>query len=182
MSLPGADPNRYRYSPERLKKAWSSQDEVSTHVRQGRRQSGKGRAVWAEAPSRDRLQQPLGLALTSRNPGQGGGGVCVLGILSLCCPPPGTFGQPTFSKALGMLVAQALAAFFAPRPREPPLHRSGESAGSSAASRVGPGPAAGEQRQGVGKTSPTSSGIDSRREIFALGLGGKFRLPLLGFP
>ncbi|XP_058511136.1 pleckstrin homology domain-containing family G member 3 isoform X12 [Ochotona princeps] len=45
-------PNRYRYSPERLKKAWSSQDEVSTHpVRQGRRQSaaraagmkGKGR-------------------------------------------------------------------------------------------------------------------------------------------
>ncbi|XP_017389492.1 pleckstrin homology domain-containing family G member 3 isoform X8 [Cebus imitator] len=32
-------PNRYRYSPERLKKAWSSQDEVSTHVRQGRRQS-----------------------------------------------------------------------------------------------------------------------------------------------
>ncbi|XP_078191241.1 pleckstrin homology domain-containing family G member 3 isoform X7 [Callithrix jacchus] len=32
-------PNRYRYSPERMKKAWSSQDEVSTHVRQGRRQS-----------------------------------------------------------------------------------------------------------------------------------------------
>ncbi|KAL2789815.1 pleckstrin homology domain-containing family G member 3 [Daubentonia madagascariensis] len=32
-------PNRYRYSPERLKKAWSSQDEVSTHVHQGRRQS-----------------------------------------------------------------------------------------------------------------------------------------------
>ncbi|XP_054423417.1 pleckstrin homology domain-containing family G member 3 isoform X3 [Pteronotus mesoamericanus] len=34
-------PNRYRYSPERLKKAWSSQDEVSTHDgrRQGRRQS-----------------------------------------------------------------------------------------------------------------------------------------------
>ncbi|KAM5177209.1 pleckstrin homology domain-containing family G member 3 isoform 4-T6 [Callospermophilus lateralis] len=32
-------PNRYRCSPERLKKAWSSQDEVSTHVRQGRRQS-----------------------------------------------------------------------------------------------------------------------------------------------
>lgn len=42
-----ADPSRYRCSPERLKKAWSSQDEVSTHVRQGRRQSGKGRAVWA---------------------------------------------------------------------------------------------------------------------------------------
>ncbi|XP_049754169.1 pleckstrin homology domain-containing family G member 3 isoform X7 [Elephas maximus indicus] len=37
-------PNRYRYSPERLKKAWSSQDEVSTHVHQGRRQSGKRRA------------------------------------------------------------------------------------------------------------------------------------------
>ncbi|XP_051694711.2 pleckstrin homology domain-containing family G member 3 isoform X9 [Oryctolagus cuniculus] len=33
-------PSRYRYSPERLKKAWSSQDEVCTqHVRQGRRQS-----------------------------------------------------------------------------------------------------------------------------------------------
>ncbi|XP_060030817.1 pleckstrin homology domain-containing family G member 3 isoform X6 [Erinaceus europaeus] len=32
-------PNRYCYSPERLKKAWSSQDEVSTHVCQGRRQS-----------------------------------------------------------------------------------------------------------------------------------------------
>ncbi|XP_076978826.1 pleckstrin homology domain-containing family G member 3 isoform X6 [Tamandua tetradactyla] len=32
-------PNRYRCSPERLKKAWSSQDEVSTLVRQGRRQS-----------------------------------------------------------------------------------------------------------------------------------------------
>ncbi|NP_001295076.1 pleckstrin homology domain-containing family G member 3 [Homo sapiens] len=32
-------PNRYRCSPERLKKAWSSQDEVSTNVRQGRRQS-----------------------------------------------------------------------------------------------------------------------------------------------
>lgn len=110
-------------------------------------------------------------------------GVCVCWASSLCAAlPRGTFGQPTFSKALGMLVAQALAAFFAPRPREPPLHRSGESAGSNAASRVGPGPAAGEQRQGVGKTSPTSSGIDSRREIFALGLGGKFRLPLLGFP
>nr|XP_034344173.1 pleckstrin homology domain-containing family G member 3 isoform X9 [Arvicanthis niloticus] len=32
-------PSRYRCSPERMKKAWSSQDEVSTHVRQGRRQS-----------------------------------------------------------------------------------------------------------------------------------------------
>nr|XP_013010769.1 pleckstrin homology domain-containing family G member 3 isoform X2 [Cavia porcellus] len=32
-------PNRYRRSPERLKKAWSSQDEVSTHMCQGRRQS-----------------------------------------------------------------------------------------------------------------------------------------------
>jgi hypothetical protein len=40
VSLMDADPNRYRCSPERLKKAWSSQDEVSTHVRQGRRQSG----------------------------------------------------------------------------------------------------------------------------------------------
>ncbi|XP_019588891.2 pleckstrin homology domain-containing family G member 3 isoform X16 [Rhinolophus sinicus] len=32
-------PSRYRYSPERLKKAWPSQDEESTHVPQGRRQS-----------------------------------------------------------------------------------------------------------------------------------------------
>ncbi|XP_055989133.1 pleckstrin homology domain-containing family G member 3 isoform X2 [Sorex fumeus] len=32
-------PSRYRYSPERLKKAWASQDEVSSHARQGRRQS-----------------------------------------------------------------------------------------------------------------------------------------------
>ncbi|XP_025725678.1 pleckstrin homology domain-containing family G member 3 isoform X7 [Callorhinus ursinus] len=32
-------PSRYRCSPERLKKAWSSQDEVSMHARQGRRQS-----------------------------------------------------------------------------------------------------------------------------------------------
>ncbi|XP_062945413.1 pleckstrin homology domain-containing family G member 3 isoform X2 [Cynocephalus volans] len=36
-------PNRYRYSPERLKKAWTSQDEVSAHVRQGRRQSEPSR-------------------------------------------------------------------------------------------------------------------------------------------
>ncbi|XP_023582045.1 pleckstrin homology domain-containing family G member 3 isoform X1 [Trichechus manatus latirostris] len=36
-------PNRYRYSPERLKKAWSSQDEVSTHMCQGRRQSEPAR-------------------------------------------------------------------------------------------------------------------------------------------
>ncbi|XP_068938477.1 LOW QUALITY PROTEIN: pleckstrin homology domain-containing family G member 3 [Petaurus breviceps papuanus] len=32
-------PNRYRYSPERLKKAWSSQDDMPTQVRQYRRQS-----------------------------------------------------------------------------------------------------------------------------------------------
>ncbi|XP_052041581.1 pleckstrin homology domain-containing family G member 3 isoform X5 [Apodemus sylvaticus] len=32
-------PSRYRCSPERIKKAWSSQDEVSAHVRHGRRQS-----------------------------------------------------------------------------------------------------------------------------------------------
>ncbi|XP_074092236.1 pleckstrin homology domain-containing family G member 3 isoform X9 [Macrotis lagotis] len=32
-------PNRYRYSPERLKKAWSSQDDMPTQVRQCRRQS-----------------------------------------------------------------------------------------------------------------------------------------------
>ncbi|XP_074146484.1 pleckstrin homology domain-containing family G member 3 isoform X6 [Sminthopsis crassicaudata] len=32
-------PNRYRYSPERLKKAWSSQDDMPAQVRQYRRQS-----------------------------------------------------------------------------------------------------------------------------------------------
>ncbi|XP_073923900.1 pleckstrin homology domain-containing family G member 3 isoform X18 [Castor canadensis] len=49
-------PNRYRCSPERLKKAWSSQDEVSTHVRQGRRQSEPGHPLssWAIFPSKQR--------------------------------------------------------------------------------------------------------------------------------
>ncbi|XP_078191240.1 pleckstrin homology domain-containing family G member 3 isoform X6 [Callithrix jacchus] len=42
-------PNRYRYSPERMKKAWSSQDEVSTHVRQGRRQSEPGHSPYIRA-------------------------------------------------------------------------------------------------------------------------------------
>ncbi|XP_075387823.1 pleckstrin homology domain-containing family G member 3 isoform X3 [Tenrec ecaudatus] len=47
-------PNRYRCSPERLKKAWSSQDEVSTHMRQGRRQSEPGPPLYSRAtlPSR----------------------------------------------------------------------------------------------------------------------------------
>ena len=45
-SLLGADPNRYRHSPERLKKG--SQDDVSTHVHQGRRQSGKAGTLWAQ--------------------------------------------------------------------------------------------------------------------------------------
>ncbi|XP_030878347.1 pleckstrin homology domain-containing family G member 3 isoform X1 [Leptonychotes weddellii] len=49
-------PSRYRCSPERLKKAWSSQDEVSTHARQGRRQSEPGRSSFIRAtlPSRQR--------------------------------------------------------------------------------------------------------------------------------
>ncbi|XP_038400873.1 pleckstrin homology domain-containing family G member 3 isoform X1 [Canis lupus familiaris] len=49
-------PSRYRCSPERLKKAWSSQDEVSTHVRQGRRQSEPGQPLFLRAtlPSRQR--------------------------------------------------------------------------------------------------------------------------------
>ncbi|XP_046935476.1 pleckstrin homology domain-containing family G member 3 isoform X7 [Lynx rufus] len=42
-------PSRYRCSPERLKKAWSSQDEVSTHVRQGRRQSEPGQPPFSRA-------------------------------------------------------------------------------------------------------------------------------------
>ncbi|XP_075804974.1 pleckstrin homology domain-containing family G member 3 isoform X12 [Microtus pennsylvanicus] len=41
-------PSRYRCSPERLKKAWSSQDEVSTHVRQGRRQSEPTRHLFRQ--------------------------------------------------------------------------------------------------------------------------------------
>ncbi|XP_022426088.2 pleckstrin homology domain-containing family G member 3 isoform X9 [Delphinapterus leucas] len=47
-------PNRYRHSPERLKKA--SQDEASTHVHQGRRQSEPGQLVYNRAtlPSRQR--------------------------------------------------------------------------------------------------------------------------------
>ncbi|XP_032200391.1 pleckstrin homology domain-containing family G member 3 isoform X10 [Mustela erminea] len=49
-------PSRYRCSPERLKKAWSSQDEVSTHARQGRRQSEPGQPSFLRAtlPSRQR--------------------------------------------------------------------------------------------------------------------------------
>ncbi|KAM9090410.1 pleckstrin homology domain-containing family G member 3 isoform 2-T4 [Megaptera novaeangliae] len=54
LSLLGADPNRYRHSPERLKKA--SQDEVSSDVHQGRRQSEPGQLLynWATLPSRQR--------------------------------------------------------------------------------------------------------------------------------
>ncbi|XP_044926415.1 pleckstrin homology domain-containing family G member 3 isoform X9 [Mustela putorius furo] len=49
-------PSRYRCSPERLKKAWSSQDEVSTHAQQGRRQSEPGQPSFLRAtlPSRQR--------------------------------------------------------------------------------------------------------------------------------
>ncbi|XP_070105650.1 pleckstrin homology domain-containing family G member 3 isoform X2 [Equus przewalskii] len=49
-------PNRYRHSPERLKKAWSSQDEVSTHMQQGRRQSEPHQPPYSRAtlPSRQR--------------------------------------------------------------------------------------------------------------------------------
>ncbi|XP_053457055.1 pleckstrin homology domain-containing family G member 3 isoform X5 [Nycticebus coucang] len=43
LEMDSCYPSRYRYSPERLKKAWSSQDEVSSHVRQGRRQSEPSR-------------------------------------------------------------------------------------------------------------------------------------------
>ncbi|XP_017658423.1 pleckstrin homology domain-containing family G member 3 isoform X2 [Nannospalax galili] len=56
-------PSRYRYSPERLKKAWSSQDEVSTHVRQGRRQSEPGYTLSSSTtlPSRQRGFEMPGL-------------------------------------------------------------------------------------------------------------------------
>ncbi|XP_060243679.1 pleckstrin homology domain-containing family G member 3 isoform X14 [Meriones unguiculatus] len=49
-------PSRYRCSPERLKKAWSSQDEVSTHVRQGRRQSEPGHTLFGRATLPGRQQ------------------------------------------------------------------------------------------------------------------------------
>eukprot|EP00069_Balaena_mysticetus_P019625 bmy_12345T0 len=72
-------PSRYRHSPERLKKA--SQDEVSTHVHQGRRQSGKAGALWAERllfrtldQAGNLLQQHLGLALTLRKSWERAGG------------------------------------------------------------------------------------------------------------
>ncbi|XP_034848753.1 pleckstrin homology domain-containing family G member 3 isoform X4 [Mirounga leonina] len=56
-------PSRYRCSPERLKKAWSSQDEVSTHARQGRRQSEPGQSSFIRAtlPSRQRGFMESGL-------------------------------------------------------------------------------------------------------------------------
>ncbi|XP_051003805.1 pleckstrin homology domain-containing family G member 3 [Acomys russatus] len=56
-------PSRYRCSPERLKKAWSSQDEVSTHVRQGRRQSEPGYTLFNRAtlPSRQQGFEMPGL-------------------------------------------------------------------------------------------------------------------------
>ena len=79
LSLLGADPNRYRHSPERLKKA--SQDEVSSDVHQGRRQSGKAGALWAERllfrtldQVGNLLQQHLGLALTLRKSWERAGG------------------------------------------------------------------------------------------------------------
>ncbi|XP_076778066.1 pleckstrin homology domain-containing family G member 3 isoform X13 [Arvicanthis niloticus] len=49
-------PSRYRCSPERMKKAWSSQDEVSTHVRQGRRQSEPGHTLFSRATLSSRQQ------------------------------------------------------------------------------------------------------------------------------
>eukprot|EP00073_Rattus_norvegicus_P047755 XP_017449958.1 PREDICTED: pleckstrin homology domain-containing family G member 3 isoform X4 [Rattus norvegicus] len=56
-------PSRYRCSPERMKKAWSSQDEVSAHVRQGRRQSEPGRTLFSRAtlPSRQQGFEMPGL-------------------------------------------------------------------------------------------------------------------------
>lgn len=84
MSLLGADPSRYRYSPERLKKAWPSQDEVSTHVPQGRRQSGKGWAVWAEGPGGGLFAAAFGagcqLSGNARKEQDG----CVWDVLSAC--------------------------------------------------------------------------------------------------
>lgn len=85
-NFPVIDPNRYRHSPERLKKA--SQDEASTHVHQGRRQSGKAGAVRAERllsrtldHAGNLLQQHLGLALTLRKSWERAGrrvnGVCL---------------------------------------------------------------------------------------------------------
>ncbi|XP_075804973.1 pleckstrin homology domain-containing family G member 3 isoform X11 [Microtus pennsylvanicus] len=54
-------PSRYRCSPERLKKAWSSQDEVSTHVRQGRRQSEPTRHLFRQL--NDKAARAAGMKL-----------------------------------------------------------------------------------------------------------------------
>lgn len=111
-------PNRYRYSPERLKKAWSSQDEVSTHVRQGRRQSGKS-GLFVGPSTR---QGTVCSSIRSRSPsleilGKSRKGVC--GASSPCaalyqaplgpsCPPG--LGSPPFPRPSEFLFTPALAA------------------------------------------------------------------------
>ncbi|XP_074092234.1 pleckstrin homology domain-containing family G member 3 isoform X7 [Macrotis lagotis] len=61
-------PNRYRYSPERLKKAWSSQDDMPTQVRQCRRQSG----FWEKREGVDSklLRGPSGIVSLGLRPGR----------------------------------------------------------------------------------------------------------------
>lgn len=98
---------------------------MSTHVRQGRRQSGKGRAVWAETLPRrtlgqegDCVQQHLGLAVTSPDilgKGRSREGCWAHVEHPSQCSCFGPFlcprvGQPTFSRTLGMLVYSGLGA------------------------------------------------------------------------
>ena len=121
------------------------------------------------------MQQHLGLARTSGSPGKGQGRR-IWSILSLCHPPSGTFepflpikvGQPTLSKALGTLVHSGLGTLLSyPRLKPPSLTTQNAGGQPGVALRHVSGA---EQRQDVGKTSYTPSGINSRREILTLGL------------
>lgn len=98
------------------------------------------------------MQQHLGLALTSRNPGKRQGGH-VQSILSLCCPPPGTFGPflHTFSKALGMPVHSGRGTFLAPLRLKPPFFAAPDTGSQPGAtltrtSWTGPGPVVEQSR------------------------------------
>ncbi|XP_027699545.1 pleckstrin homology domain-containing family G member 3 isoform X7 [Vombatus ursinus] len=59
-------PNRYRYSPERLKKAWSSQDDMPTQMRQYRRQSEPGHPQYNQDILPNGLHSSMMLGLKGR--------------------------------------------------------------------------------------------------------------------
>ncbi|XP_045864527.1 pleckstrin homology domain-containing family G member 3 isoform X5 [Meles meles] len=64
-------PSRYRCSPERLKKAWSSQDEVSTHARQGRRQSEPTRHLLRQLSEKAGAARAAGMKEKGRRESEG---------------------------------------------------------------------------------------------------------------